>query len=98
LSSWQSFFNKLSKPANQESYSISEYVCQCDQGELAVSTDTNFVTSGECCLDLFCSLIQIDKFKAQTFVNRISISVTKEEPKKSSENNSLEHFLNNSSG
>ncbi len=73
MSSWQSFFNQLTKPSKQDNQASYDIICQCEKGKLIVINGSNFETSTNCSMDLFCSIIQIDKHRAKTFNNKITI-------------------------
>jgi hypothetical protein len=71
MSSWQSFFNQLSKPVNKEIISTSEKICSCNTGCLEFSS-LSYLNKGHCNLNSACCAIQIDKHKARTI--NISLS------------------------
>lgn len=78
MSTWQSFFNQLSKPVNiSNTTSISNKLCYCDEGSLSFKGD-DYHPQGECSLSLVCCAIQIDKHRVYTFINHLTIS---EKPK-----------------
>jgi hypothetical protein len=77
MSSWQSFFNQLSKPVNNEIVGISEKICQCNTGSLVFS-GKNYINKGNCSLNSACSAIQIDKHKARMQLGCISNSTRSE--------------------
>ncbi|MFX0084796.1 MAG: hypothetical protein ACFFAU_03905 [Candidatus Hodarchaeota archaeon] len=64
MSTWQSFFNQLSKPVNNEIFAISEKICQCNTGSLEFS-GKSYLHNGNCTLKSACCAIQIDKHKAK---------------------------------
>ena len=66
MSSWQSFFNQLTKPPKSGTSASSEIICKCNKGNLVAVNITELKTSGTCTLDSFCSIIQIDRFRALT--------------------------------
>ena len=73
MSTWQSFFNQLSKPVNiNNSTSILNKVCHCDEGSLSFDGDL-YHPQGDCSLSLVCCSIQIDKHRARIFNNRLTI-------------------------
>ncbi len=71
MSSWQSFFNQLSKPENNEILAVSEKICQCNVGSLEFSGKL-YLHNGNCTLKSACCAIQIDKHKAK----RQSVCIT----------------------
>ena len=73
MSSWQSFFNQLTKTTKQGTHEVSDIICQCEKGKLAVIDRKKFKASNNCSMSLFCSMIQIDKHRAKNFNNKISI-------------------------
>lgn len=73
MSSWQSFFNELTRTSKQGIQATSNVICQCERGKLIAINDSNFETSINCSLGLFCSIIQIDKHRAKTYSNGFSI-------------------------
>ena len=74
MSTWQSFFNQLSKPINNtDTLSISNKICHCDKGSLSLCNH-NFRPQGDCSLNLTCCAIQIDKHRAYTFRNNFTVS------------------------
>ncbi|MHA2106652.1 MAG: hypothetical protein ACW99R_02950 [Candidatus Hodarchaeales archaeon] len=73
MSSWQSFFNQLTKTSKQGTDGSLDIICQCDKGKLTIINGSDFKTSINCSMSLFCSIIQIDKYRAKTFNNKISI-------------------------
>lgn len=78
MSIWQSFFNQLAKPVNiNDSTSISNELCRCDEGSLSFNGD-NYHPQGDCSLNLVCCAIQIDKHRVHVFNNRLMISEKKE--------------------
>ena len=74
MSSWQSFFNQLTKPPKSGTSASSEIICKCNKGNLVAVNITELKTSGTCTLDSFCSIIQIDRFRALT-INSGEISI-----------------------
>ncbi|MCK5158992.1 MAG: hypothetical protein KAR08_07535 [Candidatus Heimdallarchaeota archaeon] len=73
MSSWQTFFNQLTKTSKQDIQASCDIICQCEKGKLVAINGSNFKTSTNCSMNLFCSIIQIDKHRAKTFNNRITI-------------------------
>ncbi len=73
MSSWQSFFNQLTKTPKQRIEGSSDIICECDKGKLAVIDNSEFKTFMNCSMNLFCNIIQIDKYKAKTFNNGMPI-------------------------
>ena len=76
MSSWQSFFNQLSRPQRNDSHSTSEFICRCEKGELIRNSELEYIHSGKCYSDCFCAIIEMDKRNARKFSNEISISKT----------------------
>ena len=76
MSSWQSFFNQLSRPHQNDSNSTSEIICQCSKGNLMKNVKMEFIYTGECDSSCFCAIIEIDKQNARKFSNSISITQT----------------------
>jgi hypothetical protein len=74
MSSWQSFFNQLTKAPKQNIEGSYDIICRCDKGKLAVIDNCEFKTYFNCSTDLFCNMIQIDKYKAKTFNNGMPIT------------------------
>lgn len=98
MSTWQSFFNQLSKPINNDdSSTISNKICHCNRGTLVLFGNNSYHPQGECSLSSVCCSIQIDKHRAFNFNNRDSIL---KKPKISSSEKSssslfpLDAFLN----
>ena len=73
MSSWQSFFNQLSNTAKKGENGSFDIICQCEKGNLTIVNDSDFKTSSNCSRNFFCSTIQIDKYRAKKFNNKISI-------------------------
>ena len=95
MSSWQSFFNQLSKPVNKAIISSSEIICNCNTGCLEFS-DKSYIHKGNCTLSSACSAIQIDKHRAR--INSVFLSNIKQSKEVISERDispivSLETFL-----
>lgn len=63
MSTWQSFFNQLSKPAKEEETLISEEICSCNTGKLEFS-GKSYTYKGNCNFHSACCAIQIDKHQA----------------------------------
>lgn len=63
MSTWQSFFNQLSKPAKEEETPISKEICSCNTGKLQFSGES-YTYKGNCNLHSACCAIQIDKHQA----------------------------------
>ena len=73
MSTWQSFFNQLSKPVNiNNSTTVLNNLCHCDEGSLSFNNG-NYHPQGKCSLSLVCCAIQIDKHRVRTFSNQITI-------------------------
>jgi hypothetical protein len=66
MSSWQSFFNQLTRPAKEGMLSSTEIICICKKGKLIIEETTTFKASGACELENFCSIIQMDRYRAIT--------------------------------
>jgi len=64
MSSWQSFFNQLSKPVNKEIILSSDKICSCNTGCLEFSSKS-YISKGNCNLSSACCAIQIDKHRAR---------------------------------
>ena len=96
MSSWQSFFNELSRPQRNNVHYTSELICRCEKGELIRNLELEYIHAGECSSDCFCAIIEIDKRSARKFSNTISISKIEgfncNKDVKSS-NNSLDQYL-----
>ncbi|UCG03542.1 MAG: hypothetical protein JSW11_06020 [Candidatus Heimdallarchaeota archaeon] len=74
MTTWQSFFNQLSKPVNiNDSTSILNKLCHCDEGSLSFNGD-DYHHQGKCSLNLVCCAIQIDKHRVYAFNNGLTIS------------------------
>jgi hypothetical protein len=76
MSSWQSFFNQLSRPERKDKHSTSEFICQCEKGELIRNLNMEYTHTGKCSPNCFCAIIEIDKCSARRFNDSISISQT----------------------
>ena len=76
MSSWQSFFNQLSRPQRTNSHSTSELICQCQKGNLIRNVEMEFIHTGDCAASCFCAIIEMDKRNARKFSNSISILQT----------------------
>jgi hypothetical protein len=78
MSSWQSFFNQLSKPVNKEIITPSEKICSCNTGCLEFSSKS-YLYKGNCNLSSACCAIQIDKHKARPIsVSLSNLNLSKE--------------------
>ncbi|MFX0123771.1 MAG: hypothetical protein ACFFAE_09045 [Candidatus Hodarchaeota archaeon] len=78
MSTWQSFFNQLSKPVNiDNTRSISNKLCHCDEGSLSFNGN-DYHPQGDCSLSFVCCAIQIDKHRIYTFNNHLTISEKRE--------------------
>ncbi|MHA1236696.1 MAG: hypothetical protein ACTSQ9_03425 [Candidatus Hodarchaeales archaeon] len=98
MSSWQSFFNQLSRPQRTDPRSASESICHCEKGSLIRNAEMKYIHNGICSSNCFCAIIEIDKRSARKFSDNISILQT--ESISSDKNietgiSSLEQFLNN---
>jgi hypothetical protein len=96
MSSWQSFFNQLSRPQRSGPNSTSESICHCEKGNLIKNADMKYIYSGKCSSTCFCAIIEIDKRDARKFST--SISIMQVEAINTDKNiksgiNSLEQFL-----
>ncbi len=98
MSSWQSFFNQLSRPQRNSVNSTSEFICHCEKGELIRNLDMEYIHIGKCSSSCFCAIIEIDKSSARRFSNSISISQTDAlscNKNIKTSNSSLEQLLDN---
>ncbi len=80
MSAWQSFFNQLAKPVKNQNLGIKDKICRCDKGSLVIDDKNSFISNENCSLSNFCCIIQMDKFKAQTYGNGILIPKTEKYP------------------
>ena len=97
MSSWQSFFNQLSRPQRTPLRSASESICHCEEGSLIRNAEMTYIHSGICSSNCFCAIIEIDKRNARNFSNDISILQTesiRSDKKLETGISSLEQFLN----
>jgi hypothetical protein len=73
MSNWQSFFNQLSKPINNENLCNSYEICHCTKGVLLYQRNKNrsnsYIPQDECSLNLICYTIQTDIHRARAFEN-----------------------------
>ena len=76
MSSWQSFFNQLTRPAKEGILPSTEIICNCKQGKLVVEDITTFKASDGCNLENFCSIIQIDRYRALTKKTDLDLIIT----------------------
>ena len=76
MSSWQSFFNQLSRPQLNDTHPASEFICHCEKGDLIRNLNMEYTHTGNCTPNCFCAIIEIDKCSARRFSNSISISQT----------------------
>jgi hypothetical protein len=76
MSSWQSFFNQLSRPQRNDTHPTSEFICHCEKGDLIRNLNMEYTHTGNCSPNCFCAIIEIDKCNARRFSNSISISQT----------------------
>ena len=75
MSTWQSFFNQLSKPINNnDTLSFSNKICHCDEGTLVFCGNNSYRPQGDCSLSSVCCAIQIDKHRAYAFSNNFTVS------------------------
>ena len=74
MSSWQSFFNQLSRPQRTDPHSVSEPICHCEKGSLIRTSEMKYIHNNECSSNCFCAIIEIDKRNARKYENSISIS------------------------
>lgn len=75
MSTWQSFFNQLSKPVNNNgNLTISNKICHCNEGTLVFCGKNSYHPQGDCSLNSICCAIQIDKHRAYSFSNNITVS------------------------
>ena len=74
MSSWQSFFNQLSRPQRNDLHPTSEFICHCEKGDLIRNLKMEYIHTGKCSPNCFCAIIEIDKCSARRFSNSISIS------------------------
>ncbi len=72
MSSWQSFFNQLTKTSKQGNQRSINIICHCVKGKLEVTKDFELKTYNNCSMNSFCAIIQVDKYRAKTFSNKIS--------------------------
>ena len=95
MSSWQSFFNQLSKPVNKAVISSSETICRCNTGYLEFS-EKSYIHKGNCNLSSACCAIQIDKHRARSnsvFLSNVEKSTKVTSKRELSPIVSLETFL-----
>lgn len=78
MSSWQSFFNQLTRPQKSGTSISSELICKCEKGTLIAENLSDFKSTGSCMLGSFCSIIQIDRFRALTSNSREVSIISKE--------------------
>jgi hypothetical protein len=76
MSSWQSFFNQLSRPQRNNMHPTSEFICHCEKGDLIRNLNMEYIHTGKCSPNCFCAIIEIDKCNARRFNNSISIAQT----------------------
>ena len=76
MSSWQSFFNQLSRPPKEGILPSPEIICNCKKGKLIVENTTSFTPLGVCKLENFCSIIQVDRYRALTKKTDLDIIIT----------------------
>ena len=96
MSAWQSFFNQLSKPVKDQKLAFHNHVCRCEKGSLIINDKNSFIQNKNCSLEKFCCILQMDKFRAQTFGKGILISPTDDyiqEKTNTSSKSSLEHYF-----
>ncbi|MFX0051470.1 MAG: hypothetical protein ACFFAJ_02510 [Candidatus Hodarchaeota archaeon] len=71
MSNWQSFFNQLSRPVNNEISHQPNEICHCNKGALFYHRNKDGTNSynpqGECSLSSVCFAIQTDKHRVRTF-------------------------------
>ncbi|MHA1976127.1 MAG: hypothetical protein ACW98F_01530 [Candidatus Hodarchaeales archaeon] len=95
MSSWQSFFNELTKTAKLNNQRNPDVICHCEKGKLTVIDESNFKTLNNCSMSLFCSIIQIDRHRAKNFNNQIAIMSRDIKDQSPYDNRtSLNHLLN----
>ena len=98
MSSWQSFFNQLSRPQKTSSNTMKELICSCEKGSLSQTLDMKYSYYGSCSPKCFCAIIEQDRRDARRFYQNISLSQTKQAPSDKdtlTESNSLERLLGN---
>ena len=88
MSAWQSFFNQLSKPVKDQKLALNNHVCRCEKGSLVINDKNTFIQNKNCSLEKFCCILQMDKFRAQTFGKGILISPTENYVQEKSVNSS----------
>lgn len=73
MSTWQSFFNQLSKPVDKnDTLTISNKICHCDEGSLSFNGKNYYHPNGDCSLSSVCCAIQIDKHRVYTLGNNFT--------------------------
>ncbi|MHA1225730.1 MAG: hypothetical protein ACTSR2_01275 [Candidatus Hodarchaeales archaeon] len=71
MSSWQSFFNELTKPSKTQCFSstiqsTTTEICRCNKGSLEFSKkDLDYRTIGNCSFSSACCVIQVDKHRVR---------------------------------
>ena len=96
MSSWQSFFNQLSRPQKNPSLSMMETICNCEGGTLTQSPDLSYQYSGVCSPKCFCAVIEQDRRDARKYTQSISLTQTNKEfnsEDEKNEKNSLERLF-----
>ncbi|MFX0171005.1 MAG: hypothetical protein ACFE9L_03720 [Candidatus Hodarchaeota archaeon] len=71
MSNWQSFFNQLSRPVNNEISHQSNEICHCTKGTLFYHRykdgNNSYNPQGKCSVSSVCFAIQTDKHRVRTY-------------------------------